>query len=118
MCLNTDTDKLVEYFISCFIIITNRDIYLNVRDIKTVLDSLSFESETLSVLSGAGVFQLAALDFPPKKLFGNKDERMVAERRNQLEVRPSDHRRLVTGPQDHGVPLRHTQLILFIYSLK
>ncbi|XP_061129229.1 kinesin-like protein KIF16B [Syngnathus typhle] len=29
--------------------------------------------------------QLAILDFPPKKLFGNKDEKMVAERRNQLE---------------------------------
>ncbi|XP_061889039.1 kinesin-like protein KIF16B isoform X2 [Entelurus aequoreus] len=29
--------------------------------------------------------QLAALEFPPKKLFGNKDERMVAERRNHLE---------------------------------
>ncbi|XP_016124809.1 kinesin-like protein KIF16B isoform X2 [Sinocyclocheilus grahami] len=29
--------------------------------------------------------KLAALDFPPKKIFGNRDERMVAERRNQLE---------------------------------
>uniref|UniRef100_A0A8C1VTG8 Kinesin-like protein KIF16B n=1 Tax=Cyprinus carpio TaxID=7962 RepID=A0A8C1VTG8_CYPCA len=29
--------------------------------------------------------ELAALDFPPKKIFGNRDERMVAERRNQLE---------------------------------
>ncbi|XP_013770255.1 kinesin-like protein KIF16B isoform X7 [Pundamilia nyererei] len=29
--------------------------------------------------------ELAALDFPPKKLFGNRDERMVAERRNHLE---------------------------------
>uniref|UniRef100_A0A672I6G0 Kinesin-like protein KIF16B n=1 Tax=Salarias fasciatus TaxID=181472 RepID=A0A672I6G0_SALFA len=29
--------------------------------------------------------ELAALEFPPKKLFGNKDERMVAERRTQLE---------------------------------
>lgn len=33
--------------------------------------------------------QLAALEFPPKKLFGNRDERMVAERRNHLEVKPS-----------------------------
>lgn len=33
------------------------------------------------------LFQLAALEFPPKKLFGNRDERMVAERRNHLEVR-------------------------------
>uniref|UniRef100_A0A673INR4 Kinesin-like protein KIF16B n=1 Tax=Sinocyclocheilus rhinocerous TaxID=307959 RepID=A0A673INR4_9TELE len=30
--------------------------------------------------------ELAALDFPPKKIFGNRDERMVAERRNLLEV--------------------------------
>ncbi|KAG7492831.1 hypothetical protein MATL_G00019150, partial [Megalops atlanticus] len=29
--------------------------------------------------------ELAALDFPPKKLFGNRDERMVAERRTHLE---------------------------------
>uniref|UniRef100_H3CAM4 Kinesin-like protein KIF16B n=1 Tax=Tetraodon nigroviridis TaxID=99883 RepID=H3CAM4_TETNG len=29
--------------------------------------------------------ELAALEFPPKKLFGNRDERMVAERRNHLE---------------------------------
>uniref|UniRef100_A0A672K000 Kinesin-like protein KIF16B n=1 Tax=Sinocyclocheilus grahami TaxID=75366 RepID=A0A672K000_SINGR len=29
--------------------------------------------------------ELAALDFPPKKIFGNRDERMVAERRNLLE---------------------------------
>uniref|UniRef100_A0A3P9C881 Kinesin-like protein KIF16B n=2 Tax=Haplochromini TaxID=319058 RepID=A0A3P9C881_9CICH len=29
--------------------------------------------------------ELAALDFPPKKLFGNRDERMVAERQNHLE---------------------------------
>lgn len=31
--------------------------------------------------------QLAALEFPPKKLFGNRDERMVAERRNHLEAK-------------------------------
>lgn len=30
--------------------------------------------------------QLAALEFPPKKLFGNRDERMLAERRIHLEV--------------------------------
>ncbi|KAK7165812.1 hypothetical protein R3I93_005786 [Phoxinus phoxinus] len=29
--------------------------------------------------------ELAALAFPPKKIFGNRDERMIAERRNQLE---------------------------------
>ncbi|XP_062294034.1 kinesin-like protein KIF16B [Scomber scombrus] len=29
--------------------------------------------------------ELAVLEFPPKKLFGNRDERMVAERRNHLE---------------------------------
>ncbi|KAG7231822.1 hypothetical protein INR49_010285 [Caranx melampygus] len=30
--------------------------------------------------------ELAALEFPPKKLFGNRDERMVAERRTHLEA--------------------------------
>uniref|UniRef100_A0A1A7XYF4 Kinesin family member 16Ba n=1 Tax=Iconisemion striatum TaxID=60296 RepID=A0A1A7XYF4_9TELE len=29
--------------------------------------------------------ELTALEFPPKKLFGNRDERMVAERRGHLE---------------------------------
>uniref|UniRef100_A0A665T6Y4 Kinesin-like protein KIF16B n=1 Tax=Echeneis naucrates TaxID=173247 RepID=A0A665T6Y4_ECHNA len=29
--------------------------------------------------------ELASLEFPPKKLFGNRDERMVAERRTHLE---------------------------------
>ncbi|XP_018419719.1 PREDICTED: kinesin-like protein KIF16B [Nanorana parkeri] len=29
--------------------------------------------------------ELIALEFPPKKLFGNKDERVIAERRSQLE---------------------------------
>uniref|UniRef100_A0AAQ5ZD04 Kinesin-like protein KIF16B n=1 Tax=Amphiprion ocellaris TaxID=80972 RepID=A0AAQ5ZD04_AMPOC len=29
--------------------------------------------------------ELAALEFPPKKLFGNRDERMVAERQTHLE---------------------------------
>ncbi|KAM9792205.1 LOW QUALITY PROTEIN: kinesin-like protein KIF16B [Neosynchiropus ocellatus] len=29
--------------------------------------------------------ELATLDFPPKKLFGNRDERMAAERRSHLE---------------------------------
>ncbi|XP_039542676.1 kinesin-like protein KIF16B isoform X1 [Pimephales promelas] len=29
--------------------------------------------------------ELAALAFPPKKIFGNRDERMIAERRSQLE---------------------------------
>ncbi|XP_051831856.1 kinesin-like protein KIF16B isoform X2 [Antechinus flavipes] len=29
--------------------------------------------------------ELATLEFPPKKLFGNKDERVIAERRNHLE---------------------------------
>ncbi|XP_060755073.1 kinesin-like protein KIF16B isoform X2 [Neoarius graeffei] len=29
--------------------------------------------------------ELAVLEFPPKKLFGNRDEKMVAERRNHLE---------------------------------
>ncbi|NXN16315.1 KI16B protein, partial [Indicator maculatus] len=29
--------------------------------------------------------ELASLEFPPKKLFGNKDERVIAERRSHLE---------------------------------
>ncbi|XP_052506563.1 kinesin-like protein KIF16B isoform X2 [Budorcas taxicolor] len=29
--------------------------------------------------------ELVTLEFPPKKLFGNKDERVIAERRSQLE---------------------------------
>ncbi|XP_054826372.1 kinesin-like protein KIF16B isoform X2 [Eublepharis macularius] len=29
--------------------------------------------------------ELATLEFPPKKLFGNKDEQVIAERRNHLE---------------------------------
>ncbi|MEE6474472.1 hypothetical protein FKM82_010395 [Ascaphus truei] len=32
-------------------------------------------------------FQLTSLEFPPKKLFGNKDERVIAERRTHLEVK-------------------------------
>ncbi|GAB1286965.1 Kinesin-like protein KIF16B [Apodemus speciosus] len=35
--------------------------------------------------------ELAALEFPPKKLFGNKDERVVAERRTHLEKYLRDH---------------------------
>ncbi|XP_032317689.1 kinesin-like protein KIF16B isoform X6 [Camelus ferus] len=31
--------------------------------------------------------ELATLEFPPKKLFGNKDERVIAERRSHLERR-------------------------------
>ncbi|XP_075605843.1 kinesin-like protein KIF16B isoform X2 [Balearica regulorum gibbericeps] len=30
--------------------------------------------------------ELATLEFPPKKLFGNKDERVIAERRSHLEL--------------------------------
>uniref|UniRef100_A0A8C2TIC8 Kinesin family member 16B n=1 Tax=Coturnix japonica TaxID=93934 RepID=A0A8C2TIC8_COTJA len=30
--------------------------------------------------------EVATLEFPPKKLFGNKDERVIAERRSHLEV--------------------------------
>ncbi|MBN3320234.1 KI16B protein, partial [Atractosteus spatula] len=30
--------------------------------------------------------ELSALEFPPKKLFGNKDERVIAERRTHLEL--------------------------------
>ncbi|MEE6474474.1 hypothetical protein FKM82_010395 [Ascaphus truei] len=31
--------------------------------------------------------KLTSLEFPPKKLFGNKDERVIAERRTHLEVK-------------------------------
>ncbi|MEE6474473.1 hypothetical protein FKM82_010395 [Ascaphus truei] len=31
--------------------------------------------------------ELTSLEFPPKKLFGNKDERVIAERRTHLEVK-------------------------------
>lgn len=41
------------------------------------------------VVSSFNVFQLATLEFPPKKLFGNKDDRVIAERRSHLEVTPT-----------------------------
>ena len=44
------------------------------------------EGDAAQVLMSGSLFQLAALEFPPKKLFGNRDERMVAERRNHLEA--------------------------------
>ncbi|XP_015712221.1 kinesin-like protein KIF16B isoform X7 [Coturnix japonica] len=31
-------------------------------------------------------YEVATLEFPPKKLFGNKDERVIAERRSHLET--------------------------------
>uniref|UniRef100_A0A8B9MQW0 PX domain-containing protein n=1 Tax=Accipiter nisus TaxID=211598 RepID=A0A8B9MQW0_9AVES len=45
----------------------------------------SFELVTSHADSSFNVFQLATLEFPPKKLFGNKDERVIAERRSHLE---------------------------------
>ncbi|XP_075269628.1 kinesin-like protein KIF16B isoform X2 [Opisthocomus hoazin] len=35
--------------------------------------------------TGLPAGELATLEFPPKKLFGNKDERVIAERRSHLE---------------------------------
>ncbi|NWZ15120.1 KI16B protein, partial [Agelaius phoeniceus] len=45
----------------------------------------SFELITSDADSSFNVFQVATLEFPPKKLFGNKDERVIAERRCHLE---------------------------------
>ncbi|XP_035303041.1 kinesin-like protein KIF16B isoform X2 [Cricetulus griseus] len=46
--------------------------------------------------------ELSALEFPPKKLFGNKDERVVAERRTHLEplceVKTGAHQNLTVCP--------------------
>ncbi|KAM4603848.1 kinesin-like protein KIF16B isoform 1-T1 [Polymixia lowei] len=48
--------------------------------------------------------ELAALEFPPKKLFGNRDERMVAERRNHLERYLKNFFRVMLASS--GSPLR------------
>uniref|UniRef100_A0A671RQH8 Kinesin-like protein KIF16B n=1 Tax=Sinocyclocheilus anshuiensis TaxID=1608454 RepID=A0A671RQH8_9TELE len=49
--------------------------------------------------------ELAALDFPPKKIFGNRDERMVAERRNLLEQYLWNFFRVMMSPSSSS-PLR------------
>lgn len=49
--------------------------------------------------------ELAALEFPPKKLFGNRDERMVAERRNHLERYLRNFFRVMMSSSS-GSPLR------------
>lgn len=49
----------------------------------------SFELVISDADSSFNVFQVATLEFPPKKLFGNKDERVIAERRCHLEVMPT-----------------------------
>ncbi|XP_016417379.1 kinesin-like protein KIF16B isoform X4 [Sinocyclocheilus rhinocerous] len=49
--------------------------------------------------------ELAALDFPPKKIFGNRDERMVAERRNLLEQYLRNFFRVMMSPSSSS-PLR------------
>ncbi|XP_013367784.1 PREDICTED: kinesin-like protein KIF16B isoform X2 [Chinchilla lanigera] len=46
--------------------------------------------------------ELAALEFPPKKLFGNKDERVIAERRSHLEVDGSGRTRSHKPSPDFG----------------
>ncbi|KAJ7398673.1 hypothetical protein BTVI_122997 [Pitangus sulphuratus] len=56
----------------------------------------SFELVSSDADSSFNVFQLATLEFPPKKLFGNKDERVIAERRSHLE---------------HSVVFKHTDRI-------
>uniref|UniRef100_A0A8C1TEA9 Kinesin-like protein KIF16B n=1 Tax=Cyprinus carpio TaxID=7962 RepID=A0A8C1TEA9_CYPCA len=49
--------------------------------------------------------ELAALDFPPKKIFGNRDERMVAKRRNLLEQYLRNFFRMMMSPSSSS-PLR------------
>ncbi|KTF83762.1 hypothetical protein cypCar_00042058 [Cyprinus carpio] len=49
--------------------------------------------------------KLAALDFPPKKIFGNRDERMVAKRRNLLEQYLQNFFRMMMSPSSSS-PLR------------
>ncbi|XP_071244840.1 kinesin-like protein KIF16B isoform X11 [Salvelinus alpinus] len=49
--------------------------------------------------------ELAALEFPPKKLFGNRDERMVAERQSHLEKYLKNFFRVMMSPTS-GSPLR------------
>uniref|UniRef100_A0AAZ3PZS3 Kinesin-like protein KIF16B n=1 Tax=Oncorhynchus tshawytscha TaxID=74940 RepID=A0AAZ3PZS3_ONCTS len=49
--------------------------------------------------------ELAALEFPPKKLFGNRDERMVAERQSHLEKYLKNFFRVMMSPSS-GSPLR------------
>uniref|UniRef100_A0A3P8Y5D8 Kinesin-like protein KIF16B n=1 Tax=Esox lucius TaxID=8010 RepID=A0A3P8Y5D8_ESOLU len=49
--------------------------------------------------------ELAGLEFPPKKLFGNRDERMVAERQSHLEKYLKNFFRVMMSPSS-GSPLR------------
>ncbi|XP_013986767.2 kinesin-like protein KIF16B isoform X17 [Salmo salar] len=49
--------------------------------------------------------ELAALEFPPKKLFGNRDERMVAERQSHLEKYLKNFFRVMMSPSSVS-PLR------------
>ncbi|KAL1006133.1 hypothetical protein UPYG_G00068230 [Umbra pygmaea] len=48
--------------------------------------------------------ELAALEFPPKKLFGNRDERMIAERQSHLEKYLRNFFRVMMSPSS-GSPL-------------
>ncbi|KAF7659024.1 hypothetical protein LDENG_00003590, partial [Lucifuga dentata] len=50
--------------------------------------------------------ELATLEFPPKKLFGNRDERMVAERRNHLERYLKNLFRVMLCSSSSSSPLR------------
>ncbi|XP_063055588.1 kinesin-like protein KIF16B isoform X2 [Engraulis encrasicolus] len=49
--------------------------------------------------------ELGALEFPPKKLFGNRDERMVSERRSLLERYLRNFFRVMMSPSSSS-PLR------------
>lgn len=63
------------------------------------------------------LLQLAALEFPPKKLFGNRDERMVAERRNHLEVTRFVPVRF-TFNEDSGCVAVEAEVDLFYFLLQ
>ncbi|XP_041959401.1 kinesin-like protein KIF16B [Alosa sapidissima] len=49
--------------------------------------------------------ELGGLEFPPKKLFGNRDERMVSERRNHLERYLRNFFRVMMSPSSSS-PLK------------
>ncbi|XP_063104735.1 kinesin-like protein KIF16B isoform X9 [Cavia porcellus] len=51
--------------------------------------------------------ELATLEFPPKKLFGNKDERVIAERRSHLEALEIRTQPTVLQKEDLMEPTSH-----------
>ncbi|KAF7689340.1 kinesin-like protein KIF16B isoform X1 [Silurus meridionalis] len=54
--------------------------------------------------------ELAALEFPPKKIFGNRDERMVAERRSHLERYLRNFFQIMLSSSCSSSPLRADDL--------